>query len=502
MLCKQHKQKCDRGTPCSNCVRRKAECAYKEAPAKLKLLEDGITSVPSAGKADRDDILGSVPEARLLDANVMLTLTRTLFMNRCPSIPSPWLHWSEYPSDFTTEPAIYRSAFNDFHTLVVSITRRLMQTAIIQATSRLRAQRHRAKKGVLPFVKRRDVLTAIDIVGMKRDGKQRWQGVARRCGVRVYEGGAHRDARRKSRKEVPWAEVEQIMSPDEPLREIVGPETEASESDQSAFKRRAARSGTPLPMDQLVLTDSDSEIILDEEPDNHIAESADPLVGRRQQPQSRDALGKYANVPPTLEAVDVGLNMQTLEQFDQEAARQEEETLWEMLQLQPSERTDKDKREDDADSDDSEDIITEPDGWRTWTSYRAPWEEFETPVPVAKFVANMKQASLVPVAPSKNTRSGATTSAGGSHTSSDEDRPQRRPQAVELRAQDPRAYAALQGQASMAVESDVDMDSSSESEASGIASERDLPAPSIEAVGAEPSSALSLNDMEWDTYMN
>jgi RNA polymerase I-specific transcription initiation factor RRN5 len=442
--------------PCGNCVKRNiAECVYKDTPTVINHTEDRATpEYPTEPKEIK--ILDAIPEAQLLQPEAMLTLSRTLFMNRSPTIPSPWAHWSEYPSEFTTEPAIYRSAFNDFHTLVVSTTRRLMQTAIMQATSRLRSQRHRASKGILPFVKRRDVLAAVDIVGMKRDGKERWQGVARRCAVRVYEGGSQRDSRRKSRKEIPWEEVEKIMRPNEGFLEPLTTDAETSDTDTSAFKRRAARSGTPLPMHRLALSDSEPD---DDDADSDVnmsdADSDDSRFHGIQKSasnpalQQRDHFGRFASLPPGAEASNTESKLQTLEQFDQEASRQEEQTLWEMLQLTVPLKQDKrqSEKEGDANVEGNEKVVTNPDDWRSWTNYRPEWEEFSSPVPEAKFTANQK---ALPPMPIDATRKGHKPILSSGEQDPRHSKQKEKSAGIELRTQDPRAYAALQGRAAHA----------------------------------------------------
>jgi RNA polymerase I-specific transcription initiation factor RRN5 len=170
----------------------------------------------SGAHAAGTGILLAVPEATLLQPKMMLTLSKDIFMNRSAGFPSHWPHWSHYTSELATEPSIYRTAFNDFHRLVISVTKRMVQTAIIQATSRLRAQRLRGKKGLLPFVKTRDVYTAIDVLGMKRNGSERWRGVARRCGLKVFSSKT--TPKGKRRREVPWSDLPPRQKP--PLSQI------------------------------------------------------------------------------------------------------------------------------------------------------------------------------------------------------------------------------------------------------------------------------------------
>lgn len=417
--------------------------------------QEPINPDAHAEHTPRRNILDDIPEAKLLQPHIMLTLSKNLFMNRSPTIPSPWPHWSELQSDLSQEPSIYRGAFNDFHTLVLSVTKRLVQTAIVQATSRLRSQRQRPKNGSQPLVKKRDVLTAIDIVGMKRNGKQRWSGVARRCAVRVYESDHRYDTCRKGRKEISWDEVERIMAPADHSNEPMMTDAELSNDDAPTFKSKVARSGTPLPMDQLALSASDDEAgsddgvsIISGTDSEAVGRSEDHGAPTRSQMQPRDTFGRYASVPPTTTSVESAVSMYTLEQFDQEASRQEEEALWHMLELEPTIKDEAIKTTDDDEVvgfEQDEKVTTEPDGWRSWTQYHADWEEFETPVPIAKFLENQKPNQQAPVVYDGMSRAYRRMSSQDTDTSNDLNRLDgTQSKAAELRARSPRAYAALQ----------------------------------------------------------
>ncbi|KAH9870851.1 hypothetical protein J1614_006423 [Plenodomus biglobosus] len=510
--CKLHKQKCDRGTPCGNCVRRKLdECVYPKLRGKP--LDPGQSTQQSVPVQTIDCITQAIPEAQLLNADTMLTLSRTVFMNRSPTIPSPWPHWSEIVSDLTTEPAIYRSAFNDFHTLVVSVTKRLMQTAITQATSRLRSQRRRSKKGTIPLVKRRDVLAALDVVGMKKNGQERWQGVARRCALRVVQGKPERASGRNPNCEVSWDEVEKIMAPGNPFIEPLATDIEISDGPATSFKRRAARSGTPLPMEGLALSDSQTESDIEDSNAGSDVSMLDdlPRPFTRQPTQPRDLRGKYASVAPTLENEQLGMKHITLEEFDHEASRLEQRALLESLNIQtpgPGEQEIAAGVMDQDDVEFTEKVVTDVDGWRSWTEYHHEWEEFDDPVPQAQFTANRKPHTPIPqiagvfptqpnIVPDDNDNENISSSDDSTT------RHWRKPlKSVELQARDPRAYAALQERTTRltdSVENDEDLD---EENTSNTGSERDHPTQSIEVVDDTPRTPNRDDSMDWDTYMD
>lgn len=417
----------------------------------------------------------------------MLTLSKTLFMNRSPTIPSPWPHWSEYTSEFAQEPSIYRSAFNDLHTLVVSVTKRLVQTAIIQATSRLRAQRQRVKGGV-PLIKRRDALTAIDVVGMPRNSQERWRGVARRCALRVYEGKWSRYRRNKTRREVPWDEFERIMAPVEPSAELSTTDAEMSGNDNAGFSARAKRSGTPLPMDQLGLSDSDDELLLED--------SAPPS---RSTSQPRNTVDQLANSPPATDSEKHGPQKLTLADFDRETSRKEEQNLWKMLGLEPvikAEETNIDRDSDEEDLDEDEKIRTVPDGWRSWTSCRAEWEELSTPPPEFAFLANQKPLDVPPILQGDTSDTTESTSDSDTNAPTRRSKPQSKPsirRTIELHTRGTHAYAALQGRSSEPVRSTSRTSSQDNDISDENADVRRLPRPPIELIRKE-SPISELND--------
>lgn len=324
---------------------------------------------------------------------------------------------------------MYRSAFNHFHAIVVSVTKRLVQTALIQATSRLRSQRLRVKKNSIPLVKKRDVLTAIGILGLKRDGQERWRGVARRCGLRVYEGKWSRYRHNRSRREVPWDQVERVMGPVEPDVDPQTTDAEMSDDEDEEFRPKAARMGTPLPMERLALSDSD------------------------------DASPSGESPPPTPSSVKRESRRQamSLEQFDQNRSREEERALCALLAFEPISRDNSSKSCEDSDgsiredgSAEDEEVVANHDDWRSWTEYRAEWDELHAPISPAEFLANQKPAAVPPVLQPDTM---ATTGSSSNH---DTDAPTRasrkatKPKplpTIELEALDASAYARQQGRA-------------------------------------------------------
>ncbi|KAH8723703.1 hypothetical protein GQ44DRAFT_773848 [Phaeosphaeriaceae sp. PMI808] len=494
--CKTRKRKCDRATPCRNCFRSQIECIYPEKkpqPSKLQKTADPISRDPAdadtkSDHAEEQSVLAAIPEAGLLHPLAMLTLSDCIFMNRSPDIQSPWLHWTEYTSGLGAEPSMYRTAFNDFHKLVVSVTTRLVQTAIIQSNSRLRVQRRRSKKGVKPFVRSRDVRTAIDILGMKRNGSERWRYAPRRCGLKVYTwektpGG-------KKKRDVPWDECESIMGPAMRMNERSATETETSVEPEN-FKSKTARSGTPLPLQNLTLSESEGDYdptSLDDTTDTEALEQSDHDEQRhsvrRHAFPPRDVTGRYTSIPLPSAADEPLLCSHTLEKFDQGVSRQDENALWDMLRMEPTVRKQSPEVDNDpqeADLEVNTKIVTTPDNWRESFDYRASWEIHRKPVSVNKMLANQKRSKAARNAHSTRLFGAASLYGDANNTLSMSrskvlhSKPRTE---VELKAHGTKAYAALQRH----VLGDSEMeDSRSNSGTSDEDIEKDVPSQSIEA---------------------
>ncbi|KAF1965387.1 hypothetical protein BU23DRAFT_561127 [Bimuria novae-zelandiae CBS 107.79] len=429
-------------------------------------------------------LIQNIPEARLLIPKTFLEMSRNVFMNPSPSTSYPWPNWQDLASELADEPCMYRTALRDFHTLVLSITKRVMQTALIQATSRIRSQGWRTSKGVKQYVRSRDVHTALGLLGMKKSRGRYWQGVPRRCRVLVTQGKW-----RKTRV-IHWGEVERILRTVEnmPTPFGSGTDTEGSVSDaEKQFKFRALRSGTPLPPRRQSSSDhSDQEYAAMPEKD----EDSDTSQESEGDDEPSEVL-----VPEEVESVydSSEAEEEGLEALDQEASRQEECKLWTVvgnipadiqasLDLTLEERSRRTFRRGKKE---------EGDDWRNWTSYHAEWEEYHTPVPNADFLTNKKTPSPSPTLdPAAGYESEYATDLGRSSQGEGKSRTGP-PAAKELPLRDARSYAALLGRQSQSADRDVESDAPTD-----IA---DVPAQSIEEVGHGDAAAEDEEHaMEWE----
>lgn len=111
-----------------------------------------------------------------------LTLSSTIFMNS--SIPSNnWTSISAQP------PSIWTTALKDFHSLAVSVTKRLVQTSLFIAMSRLRTKRI-LNPEARDVVRREDVAAAISALNLEDQREKFWSTCARRLRLDVFDDEA------------------------------------------------------------------------------------------------------------------------------------------------------------------------------------------------------------------------------------------------------------------------------------------------------------------------
>ncbi|RYO75050.1 hypothetical protein DL766_000862 [Monosporascus sp. MC13-8B] len=121
----------------------------------------------------------NLPFAEFLLMRNWLKLSDRVFMNSV--IPDhSWQFVSEEP------PSMRATAFQDFYSLAVSITRRLVTTTLHIATSRVNAKQagnHRTRG----LIKNKDVRAAAASLGMKENSRGFWARTARRLRLNVYK---------------------------------------------------------------------------------------------------------------------------------------------------------------------------------------------------------------------------------------------------------------------------------------------------------------------------
>ncbi|KAK6437695.1 hypothetical protein LTR95_006110 [Oleoguttula sp. CCFEE 5521] len=303
-----------------------------------------------------------VPAAALLKPMAFLNLSQTLFMNSGDPTDSNWQSLANADSS-TTGPAILRTAFDDLHNLVVSVTRRLIQTIIFQATSRLRA---RADGRTAPNVQGRDVHAALAILGMPTNARKYWATAARRCKVDVYtDSTKYRDGRpsTKTGVNISWGEAEKALG-------LVKPGFEDDVQDDVRFEDA-----------DNVDSDAFTDISVSEHADDLAADSEGDSVGVKREtrsPRPRAIKRKRALSPRSYDRAED----EYLESCDRETSLTEERRLREALGLDPlftvegpvAERTFKRAR-----------VEARPRDWKQHVQYAPPWAVLEEQLQPADF---------------------------------------------------------------------------------------------------------------------
>ncbi|KAI9672507.1 MAG: hypothetical protein M1817_003273 [Caeruleum heppii] len=253
------------------------------------------------------------PAVRLLRLEMWLQLSNRIFMN--PGSPREHENWQRMAEDDDEEPSIRATAFTDFYTLAVSLTRRLTQTALFCAMSRLRAKTpHRPD--LLPEVRPCDVHAACDVLRLKRNAEAFWIGAARRGALDVYHEPLWElryTARRKRRLE--YDEVEGILRGEIPfVKRRKGGAAIAADSDNAPRDPKSEPSATET--DKL-LTDGDSDSDTSPEDITSTSPSPSPSYNLPPPPQNPN----HHTLPTNQDLYATAL--------DQRANHIEERRLWE-----------------------------------------------------------------------------------------------------------------------------------------------------------------------------
>ena len=303
-----------------------------------------------------EDVIHRIPAARDLNLVNFLALSKRFFMNSVIAEDN----WRSYTGRGNKSPSIMYTAFSDFHALLLSITQRLIQSSLFFAMSRLRAMSSSGHHLPGLNVRQRDVKAAIDVLGMEHNAKAFWARVARKCKLRVYDKVRHRQV---LGKRYSYAELEEIPSPS-----MVGnpgsPDLRPKNSNTPSSRRgRITTDPSASAPDDLVSTDSmsvDGGGSSDEELSNSSSRSANSQDHKQ---EGRDEL-QDAHA----------------EALDQQASRNEERRLWEMLGEDPTEKIEPVNVKLPKSPLSSRKSQNEPLSWRESMDYAEEWETHETSV--------------------------------------------------------------------------------------------------------------------------
>ena len=282
--------------------------------------------------------------ANLLNMKKWIRLSERFFMNFGGArLEDNWANVA-----FAGEtPSMTADAFADFYALTVSLTRRLVQSALFFAMSRRRNMRQTGNEKA-NVVRSRDVQTAVDVLNMQRDSSDFWVGLARRCSLRV-EDSRHRKGWKAVHME--HSEVEDILSGQVPFESESG-ERSISQGRSASRAERA--------------TDSD-----DADTSNDESASSSPASSVPSSPLS--SLGEEEQ--PTDPEDDHA------EHVDEQMSHLEEVNLWRLIgrppqsleaQIQEDQARGAHRRKPIGERKSTADLVD----WRDRTFYRNEWEEY------------------------------------------------------------------------------------------------------------------------------
>ncbi|KAF1818231.1 uncharacterized protein K489DRAFT_374419 [Dissoconium aciculare CBS 342.82] len=259
------------------------------------------------------------PADDLLRSSAFLHLARTLFMNSATADSWHNLDGVIGPSQ---EPAMFRTALEDFFDLTVSLTRRLCLTALTQASTRLRSY---AAQSPVPAVNAEDVRTACDILNVRRDRSQYWAGVPRRCKVNLYSNSELYNDGRNS------------FYPPGAHRPVRFISYEEAEKELSLEGRARVNSGESS--EEEIDDDELDAAMMDDELHTDVSMTSDEGDGGDSNANS-DALNirerKRWQTQPMSQRRFLKIEEDILNMEDLHSSREEVDRLWRLLRLQPS----------------------------------------------------------------------------------------------------------------------------------------------------------------------
>ncbi|KAG6366471.1 hypothetical protein INS49_000648 [Diaporthe citri] len=282
----------------------------------------------------KDDAQDEAADGDLIPSSVLnvpnwLQISGRLFMNGT----SEERNWQSVDGDY---PSIRHATLEDFYSLALTLTRRLVAATIYMASSRIRAQ-SRYNAGNQSEVRRRDVHAAALSVGMRAEKQSVLAGSARRLGLHVYEHPPRPSEEEDAATMMPYDAVEHalgmhghrnISSIRHKIQRI-----ELS-SDQGAVSRHAP-AYSEAETDSMDSDDgypSDTEYEESEDEDEDVKAEADEImlystVDRPQTKRDRETLFRRIKAEREQEVYS--------DAVDAQATYQEERRMWEVLGRHP-----------------------------------------------------------------------------------------------------------------------------------------------------------------------
>ena len=141
-------------------------------------------TVNADGRSDNDGEVADYDPHELFNLLTFIELSSTFFMHGSRSTPSD--NWRAFAEEGES-PAMTQQVILEFHELVVSLVRRLVQTTLFLAQSRLRASTTQHQTPTR-LVSEEDVRAALTVLESKSDLWEYWTKLPRRFGFRIVSG--------------------------------------------------------------------------------------------------------------------------------------------------------------------------------------------------------------------------------------------------------------------------------------------------------------------------
>lgn len=292
----------------------------------------------------------NLPSVAFFDLPQWLRLSRDIFMNS--SIPSEnWTYMDESP------PSIWATTLEDFYSLVVSITRRLVQTTIFASMSRIRDTQEYRQGAMRNVIRHKDVQAAALSLNMPLNADQFWIKSARRLRLNVIDDGP---GETETMAPLTYEQVESLLA-------VTVPESdEGEEETNQGGKEDTGQGDNPTDSQPEEISSDDDESLVDREADEVLRFSAADFPETY---KMRQALKDRVAMEQQQERY--------ADQCDDYASYQAELEMWELLQKEPPTELPKMQEPPKSAGRSSmnvESIFKIGGSWRTYTK---PWSEWE-----------------------------------------------------------------------------------------------------------------------------
>ncbi|POS87914.1 hypothetical protein EPUL_000245 [Erysiphe pulchra] len=235
-------------------------------------------------------------------------LTENIFMNSCTNEEENWRNFAD-PGE---RPAIRTTALEDFYSLTINLTKKLVSATIFCTMSRHRARG--TEKSKLIEVNLEDAEAAIRTLGFKRNSDKYWTQCARRCQLSIVDD---------SKNDMTYDEVESVMVSHAPL------------SSENNYDNLILPSHDPKLLNSTLLGDYDPH-------SNHHDSGSDLVISSD---ETNDDLNNNSFKKKDEETNDKSIQKQKqaaeetqdlqLDAIDMQSSHAEEKNLMEMLKLEP-----------------------------------------------------------------------------------------------------------------------------------------------------------------------